>query len=229
MQKKNSISILISYDQCMIAEGFQAVLTNHKQFHVYGLRKNKSDLTDFISSNQTDLLIVEIADISKNSIHYINKIHRSLPKLKIIIISGIPPHELLKQLVNITNGYLLRTCSSAKLFLAIKEIFESGKYICSQLIPILFNNDQPSNHNINLTVREKEILSLLFTTKDNSEIAKNLNISQTTVRTHLKNIRNKFGDFNQIQMMRYACNNALHKNDCIPLCPNCKFFCNETE
>ncbi|MBN2597452.1 MAG: response regulator transcription factor [Marinifilaceae bacterium] len=229
MQKKNSISILISYDQCMIAEGFQAVLTNHKQFHVYGLRKNKSDLTDFINSNQTDLLIVEIADISKNSIHYINKIHRFLPKLKIIIISGIPPHELLKQLVNITNGYLLRTCSSAKLFLAIKEIFESGKYICSQLIPILFNNDQPSNHNINLTVREKEILSLLFTTKDNSEIAKNLNISQTTVRTHLKNIRNKFGDFNQIQMMRYACNNALHKNDCIPLCPNCKFFCNETE
>lgn len=227
MSQVKPIKILISYDQCMVAEGLESVLTSHKQFQISSKRKNKDMVYDTIRSDDVDLLIMEIENISRDSINSITKLHQNYPKLKILVISGIPPHELIKPLVNIINGYLIRSCSSEKLFLAIQEIFESGKYICSKIIPILFKDDEKDNFNIHLTSREKEILLLQFTLKDNCEIAKRLHISQATVRTHLKNIRYKFGDFNQIQMMRYTCCKTLHKDHCFPLCPNCKFFTNK--
>ncbi|RXQ87786.1 response regulator transcription factor [Ancylomarina salipaludis] len=134
--------------------------------------------------------------------------------------------ELLCPLIKAVDGYLLRTCSSKKLVLAIHEIFEGRKYLCSQLIPILLEDNHENDFKIDLSSREKEVLSLLYTTKHNSEIAEKLNISQTTVRTHLKNIRQKCGDKNEIQLMRYACNKNILKENNIPLCPNCRFFCN---
>ena len=227
MLQVKHISILISYDQCMVAEGFKAVLSGHEELHVASIKKNGESLTESILANEIDLLIMEIEDISRDSIQIINKIHTEFPQVKILVISSTPPHELLKPLITIINGYLIRSCSSDKLFLAIHEIFESGKYICSKLISILFKDDEKDNFNIQLTAREKEILFLQFTLKDNCEISKRLHISTTTVRTHLKNIRYKFGDFNQIQMLRYACNKNLHKKQCLPLCPNCRFFCKQ--
>ena len=158
MQQVKTIKILISYDQCMVAEGFESVLSSHKRFQVSLIRKNKDMYYDTIRSGEVDLLIVEIEDVSRDSLNFITKLHHDYPMLKILVISGIPPLELLKPLVNVINGYLLRSCSSEKLFLAIQEIFEAGKYICSKLIPILFNDNKKDNFNIHLTSREKEIL-----------------------------------------------------------------------
>lgn len=225
MQKEKSIDILVSYDQCMVAEGLEAILSKHKQFCLSDLMKNNINLHSTIGTEKPDLLIIEFSNISKRSIDYLIQLHKTLPKLKILVISDVPPHEFLKSIMNSIDGYLIRSCSSDKLILAIHEIMTTGKYICSQLIPVLFEEDSQNNHQIELTLREKEILSQLFIAKDNLEIAETLNISQTTVRTHLKNIRNKFGDINQIQMMHYACNKSLHKDNCMPLCPNCKFYC----
>jgi DNA-binding NarL/FixJ family response regulator len=209
----------------MVAEGLDAILSKHKQFCLSSLRKNNINLHQTISLEQHDLLITEFSNISKLSVDYLIQLHKSLPKLKILVVSDMPPHEFLKSIMNSIDGYLIRSCSSEKLILAIEEIMANGKYICSQLIPVLFEENLQNNHQIELTLREKDILSQLFIAKDNLEIAETLNISQTTVRTHLKNIRNKFGDINQVQMMHYACNKSLHKDNCMPLCPNCKFFC----
>lgn len=225
MQQEKSINILVSYDQCMVAEGLEAILSKRKHFILSSLRKNNINLHLTISAEQPDLLITEFSNITKRSIDYLFQLHKTLPKLKILVVSDLPPHEFLKSIMNSIDGYLIRTCSSDKLVLAIEEIMTTGKYICSQLIPVLIEEDSQNNHQIELTEREKEILSQLFIAKDNLEIAETLNISQTTVRTHLKNIRNKFGDINQIQMMHYACNKSLHKDKRIPLCPNCRFFC----
>ncbi|MCZ4696052.1 DNA-binding response regulator [Ancylomarina euxinus] len=218
------INISIYYDQLLVAEGYKAVLSGHKQFHISNLIENDVDILKKIKYNETDLLIIEFSDITKENITYINHLHKSLPSQKLLIISGSITHKFINPLIKIIDGYLLRTCSSEKLILAIHEIFEGRKYLCSQLIPILLEDNHENGFKIDLTSREREVLSLLYTTKHNSDIAEKLNISQTTVRTHLKNIRQKCGNKNEVQLMRYACNKNLLKDNCIPLCPNCRFF-----
>jgi DNA-binding NarL/FixJ family response regulator len=220
-----TINISILYDQLLIAEGYRAVLSGQQQFHISNLIENDINILEKIKSTETDLLIIELSYISKESITYITKLNKSLPNLRLLIISGLITRELLTPIIKVVDGYILRTCSSEKLVLAIQEIFEGRKYICSQLIPVLIEDNHDNLYNIDLTSRERDVLSLLYTTKHNLEIAEKLNISQTTVRTHIKNIRHKCGDTNEVQLMRYACNKNLLKENCIPLCPNCKFFC----
>ncbi|WP_372643360.1 DNA-binding response regulator [Ancylomarina sp.] len=222
MTKQINISIL--YDQLLIAEGFKAILSNVNGLHVSKLTENNAKYNQSINPLEIDLFIIELSDISKQNIEYVNCLRESFPNQKTLVVSGSLTRELLEYLISIVNGYMLRTCSSEKLILAIHEIIENDNFLCSQLIPILFDNNHKNGFNIDLTKREKEILSLLYTTNHNSEIAEILNISQTTVRTHLKNIRHKSGNKNEVQMMRYACNKNLLKENCIPLCPNCRFY-----
>ena len=220
-----SINISILYDQLLIAEGLKAILLNINGLHVSTLTGNNAKSNKSINPLEIDLFIIELSDISKQNIEYVNCLRESFPNQKTLVVSGSLTRELLESLINIVNGYMLRTCSSEKLILAIHEIIENDNFLCSQLIPILFDNNHKNGFNIDLTKREEEVLSLVYTTENNSEIAEKLNISETTVRTHLKNIRHKSGNKNEVEMMRYACNNNLLKDNCIPLCPNCRFFC----
>ncbi|MGZ2369289.1 DNA-binding response regulator [Ancylomarina sp. YFZ004] len=220
-----TINISIYYDQLLVAEGYKAILSGQKQLYISNLIENDIDILERIKSIETDLLIIEFSNITKENIKYITQLHKSVPSLKLLIISGLITREFLDPLIKVIDGYLLRTCSSEKLVLAIHEIFEGGKYLCSKLIPILLEDNHENGFKIDLTTREREVLSLLYTTKHKLEIAEKLNISQTTVRTHLKNIRQKSGNKNEVQLMRYACNKSLLKDNCIPLCPNCRFFC----
>jgi len=219
------INISIHYDQLLIAEGLKAVLSNQEQLHVVYLTENKIKVNKTINPPEIDVIIIELSDISRQNIEFVNCLRKSYPNQKLLVVSGSLTRELLESLINIVNGYLLRTCSSDKLILAIHEIFEGRKYLCSQLFPILLEDNHDNGFNIDLTTREREVLSLLYTTKHNLEIAEKLNISQTTVRTHIKNIRHKSGNKNEVQLMRYACNKNLLKDNCIPLCQNCRFFC----
>ncbi|WP_372774630.1 response regulator transcription factor [Mangrovibacterium sp.] len=68
-------------------------------------------------------------------------------------------------------------------------------------------------------------MSLWVNSDSNIQIAEKLNISQTTVRTHLKNIHEKFGAGSQIQMMTYACKENLLNGQFSPVCPNCRSYC----
>ncbi|WP_081804896.1 helix-turn-helix transcriptional regulator [Draconibacterium orientale] len=51
-------------------------------------------------------------------------------------------------------------------------------------------------------------------------------MSESTVRTHLKNIRQKLGSINYLQIMIYACQHNLISDNHKPICPNCRFSVN---
>lgn len=226
MLSPEKINIYISYDQRLVAEGIASVLSKMKEFRIQGVVNNQTKtLYEWVSTNDPDLIIMELAYIAPSSIEMIEKIHQSFPQTKLLVISGLVCHRFLETLMHLIDGYLIRTCSSEKISLAINEIMESGKYLCPQLINTLMDNDKLDQPAQNLTAREREILALWASSETTSQIADNLNISSTTVRTHLKNIRGKFGSSSQVKMMFHACKENMINGDSHPICSYCKSFC----
>ncbi len=225
MTNANQIRVLISFNQQLVADGLSAILSKSKGFHLCGQLKHKTFPLNKLSEYGADVLILELCDMSVKNIEFVKQVHQSNPELKLLVISCPISHTFLEEIMHFTNGYLLRTCSSEKLYQAINEICESGKYLCPQLIDTLLKDDHKDLVEIELTARENEVLALWFILNSNVEIADQLNISNATVRSHIKNIRQKFGNASQLQMMIYACQENILPGKFTPMCPNCRSFC----
>ncbi|MFA5328340.1 MAG: response regulator transcription factor [Prolixibacteraceae bacterium] len=226
MTETNTIKILISYDQRLVAEGLASILSKQKDIRILALLENDSFWEKNISANEVDILILELDNWCTKHFDFTKRIHEYFPDLKILILSEIIKHSHLDNLMPNIDGYVLRTCSSETVVFAIREIFSSGKYLCAEEIDVIFGGNNKNESGLELTAREREILANWLTSKDNNDLARKLNISHSTVRTHIKNIRQKLGAVTHVQLMNYACRENISMGNFNPVCENCKsYFC----
>jgi len=221
--KKEVINILITYDQQLVADGLEAILAHEKDINVLKSVCNKEDIFHLIPQLAPDIIIIEYSVWLVNYAKLLAKLCSLFTELKIIIISELISEEIIKNIMPFIHSYLLRTCSSEKVIFAVHEVYGSGKYLCTQAIDEYFKCSGKRSNDSILSLREKEVLWI--ESKTNNEIADNLNISESTVRTHLKNIREKLGHISHLQMMIYACQLNIANRNFNPICPNCRSYC----
>ncbi len=222
MKDNESIKILLAYDQQLIADGLECILSNQKDIIVVRSVNNDEDIFRLISKLKLDIIILEYSMWFDKHLEIILKLHSLFVDLKILIVSELLPQEIMKMIMPYIHGYLMRTCSSGRVILAIHEVFESGKYLCPRVLDEYFDDSRKDGSSSKLTLREKEVLKVWIESKNNSEIANDLYISESTVRSHLKNIREKLGNLNHLQMMIYACSKNIINRDFKPTCPHCR-------
>jgi DNA-binding NarL/FixJ family response regulator len=217
--------LLIGYHQRILADALSAVFNNIKDFALAGVVPIGDELLDKIRVYESDILVLEFDSLSFLNLNYIKKIRQLNHNLKILILSDIVSRSLLEKWLPEIDGYMLKSCSAEEFIFAIRKVSASEKFLCSRVATSLFKQEQHSFDNIFLTEREREILVLMLLMENNRRIANKLNISESTVRTHRKNIRHKFGAANQIQLLRYACRERLLPDHAYPICPNCRIHC----
>ncbi|WP_167618977.1 response regulator transcription factor [Maribellus sediminis] len=226
MQLNETTKILLAFDQKLVADCLKSYLSHHKNLQVIGEIKNDNNPSKTISDLNPDLVIFEFMLWSVKYLDYMSKLNLQFPGLKILIISELISQQLMVKIMPYINGYVVKTCSAEKIILAIQEINCSGKYLCPKAVDNFFKCHRNDENDSSLTGREKQILSAWIEEETNNEVANALNISVSTVRTHLKNIREKLGNVNRLQMMIYACKHNLLARKHKPICPNCRFFIN---
>ena len=185
------------------------------------------DISNGIIQHNPDILLFESEQLFPQSLDLLKNIHRIFPTIKLLVVSGLVSHDYLNELMQVIDGYILRTCQADKLVSAVYQINESEKYLCPQVVNSLFN--QADHHNQIrqvLSSREREIFLLWFQLEDISAIAEKLHISPSTVRTHLKNIRDKLGNPSLAKMVFYACQENQVTSNSGSVCPYCQSICN---
>ncbi|WP_430810064.1 MULTISPECIES: response regulator transcription factor [unclassified Carboxylicivirga] len=120
------------------------------------------------------------------------------------------------------DAFVLKTCGKSNLFEAIHNVDQGQKYFCAPITESLSKRLHDHQHGEILTTREKEILLGLVSLVSTAQIAKKMNISEATVRTHRKNIMHKFGAKNYLGLLRYACRNGLLHTPNEPFCVGCR-------
>ncbi len=226
MMHQKTIKILIAYDEQLVADGLKCILSKHDSFDVMELLRNDENIFQWIPEHDPDIVIFEFSMWVRNNLKLMADLRSIFPEIRILIISESVSPEIVRDLMPLINGYIVRTCSSGKVILAIHEIIESGKYLCPKVVDEYFTCSTTVKSDSILTIREKEVLCNWIESNNNDEIADILNISRSTVRTHLNNIRQKLGNLNHLQLMIYACRQNILNRKFKPVCPNCRSFCN---
>jgi len=202
------LNIAIADDHRLFSQSLKQLLETEKKFNVVGIGRTGEELIDIVSRTQVNLVIVEYRMPGMDGVTACKKLRLLFPNLKIIMLSTFEEAGIANELKNIgVNGYFSKTSESVDFINAIYSIWEGKTIFPEYLSTATIKSFQPAltmQVTIDLTAREKEIISLISRGLTSQAIAANLFISINTVKGHRKNILKKLNLKNIQELVAYA-------------------------
>jgi len=191
--------VLLVDDDHLFLELLEHTLSREfDDFRIVGKLNFRADIIDSIDELNPDVMIIGIRPNNDHGIELIETAHEQYPEVKVIALNASEDGTNLPRLINAgIAAYLLRTCSIFELADSILSVVSGVQVLTPSMIGKLMEAFRRQSHNaqnqslFSLSDREKEILKHVATGASNKEIAKSCYISETTVKTHLRNILSK--------------------------------------
>lgn len=220
MTKK--IRIHLADDHQVLIDGMRTLLQTISNFEIVGFSLDGSTIYEEVSSNKTDILILDISMPKKDGIEVIKEFARNGFPCKVIILSSYDDLKIIKEVMKLgASAYLTKQCAGENIVEAIEAVSNGEEYFSNLVREKIFNtatkditklNKQKLNINSLLTERELEIITLIALEYSGKEISEQLFISTNTVETHRKNIIKKLKAKNTISLVKFAIKHNLIKS-----------------
>jgi len=185
---QNLISILLIESQPLIRIGIKTVLSQENDFEIVGEAETSTEGFELFKQTQPCVILTTLRTSDSCAIDDIEKFLAQSPKTKIIVLAQhAGDGEITKALKKGALGYLLKEVSPAELIKAIRTVAAGKKYIPAEVAEILSENIGHEE----LTPTEQIVLRMVVGAMSNKEISFAMDISENTVKTHVKNIFDK--------------------------------------
>lgn len=210
--------ILIVDNHILFREGLASLLVSQPDFDVVGEAGSVTEAIEKALDLKPDLVLFDIALPDGSGLDMLNTIYLKDPQVKFILLTMQESDDLLFAAIRAgATGYLLKTTPITKILAALRAV-ERGEAAISRAMTSRILDEfkqldptQATNPNSlsTLTTREIEVLGHLGMGASNLEIAKNLVITENTVKVHIHNILNKLNLRNRREAGRFARRHGL--------------------
>lgn len=209
-----AINIMITDDHSMIREGLKNLLELDGDIKVIAEAENGEECLDKLKTFRPDVLLLDINMPKMNGLEVLKALKDRKSKVKVLVLTVHNETEYLMKAVDIgINGYVLKDSESAELKKAIFTIADGETYIQPSLIPALNSKMIQKNEDElkidALTKREMEVLKEMAVGKFNRDIAKEMKISERTVKNHISSIFKKLEVTDRTQAAVFAIRNNI--------------------
>ena len=182
------MKILFADDHQLILNGLISIIKEKFPNAEIHTASNKNQLFECLNDaeNGFDVLIQDIKFGTDNANDFLGEIRKGFPKMKIMVLSSISDAVSINKIKKKIDGYVLKSDPLSEILEAIEEIHSGSVYFSKEVQKKLeaFKNVEE----VVLTLREKEILTVLMQERSTKEIADVLCISQKTVEMHRANL-----------------------------------------
>lgn len=208
-QRQTLTRILLVDDHAIVRRGLRMVLSLRPNLQVVGEAGTKEQAIQLALDMQPNLVLLDLILPETSGASLVPKILKYSPGSKILILSAVQTAPLVRQAIDAgIHGYALKEITPDELVEAIQQVAQGHSYMHPKITAIISKEIQSETyldlpdtqiHTPKLTKREQQVLVLMATTTTNREIAERLNISEETVRTHVKGILRKLNQSNRTQ------------------------------
>ncbi|MCR4434528.1 MAG: response regulator transcription factor [Clostridiales bacterium] len=206
------IKVMIADDHSMFRQGLKQILELENDIVVIAQASNGDEAVKLAREKKPDVILMDINMPSTNGLQAIKELRQENSGSKIIVLTIHQDREyLFKTLQMGAEGYLLKDAEPAVLIEAIRNVVKGQSYIQPNMTKELvkeFNRvtlrEREKNDENCLTMREVEVLELIAEGMINKEIARQLYISEKTVKNHVSNIFKKLNVSDRTQAAIYA-------------------------
>lgn len=183
----------------MVLGALAALLAIEPDIAVVGTARNGRDALQLAGSLRPDVLLTDIEMPEMTGLELAAAIRTAtLPTRIVILTTFARPGYLRRALDAGASGYLLKDAPSSRLADAIRRVHGGGRAIDAELAAEAWGETDP------LTDRERQVLRLAGEGRSGSDIARELHLSDGTVRNYLSEAISKVGGKNRVDAARIA-------------------------
>ena len=209
------IRILVVDDHTVVRRGLCALLSAEKYgIEVVGEAGDGQDAIEKSKSLNPDVILLDLAMPGMGGLEAIPAILRENPDRRILILTSFAEDSQVVQAIRSgALGYLRKDSSPDELVSSIHNVALNRMSLPPDLVRKVISNEQPVAEDRpanELTAREQDVLRCVAQGSSNKQIASELSVSPTTVRTHVSNLLRKLNLENRTQLALYARQNKMH-------------------
>lgn len=192
------IRIIIADDHPIVREGLATVLNQEEDLEVVGQAGNGLDAVAQARELHPDIILMDLQMPEMDGVAAIEKIKEESPAIGIIILTTYDTDDYIFRGIEAgARGYLLKDSPPAEVLKAIRAVHQGESLIQPRVAGRLLDrfselSRAPAQVEI-LSPREVQVLQLIAKSAVNKEIATELLIGESTVKTHIIHIFNKLG------------------------------------
>lgn len=200
-----AIRIVIADDHSVVRQGLRMFLGLDPELEVVGEASNGAEALQLARKLRPDVVVMDLLMPVMSGIEATAAIRRELPDTEVLALTSVLEDASVVGAVRAgAIGYLLKDTKADALCQAIKAAAAGQVQLtpkaAARLMQAVSSPESPEE----LTERETEVLRLLAQGQSNKQIARNLQIGEKTVKTHVSNILSKLGVQSRTQATLYA-------------------------
>src|SRR6201991_563840 len=196
--------LIIVADHSFVVQAIRLALRQTAGFQVVGFFDGRSPVREALLELRPDVVLVDDMEEAENALLRLREVSEEAPEAKSLLLTlRMDPQWLNRAFSAGTHAVVSKTVHPVSLGTLLREISNGNVALRQEHLPI----NEPA-HDCPLTDRELEILRLVAEGHTNGRIARQLWVTEQTVKFHLSNTYRKLGVANRTEASRYA---HLHK------------------
>jgi DNA-binding NarL/FixJ family response regulator len=215
-----SIRVLVADDQSMVRAGFRMLLSGEQDIEVVAEASNGLEAVDKAARFDPTVVLMDIRMPELDGLEATRRILAADNAARILILTTFDLDEYVYEALRAgASGFVLKDDPPEQLIAAIRTV-AAGDALLSPTITrrvikqfTRIPRPTPPEEFAELTAREQEIFRLIASGLSNAEIAQELYISDTTVKTHITHILQKLNLRDRVQAVVLAYQTGLFEAD----------------
>ena len=205
-QETPKVRVLIADDHETVLEGLAAIIGRQSDMTVVAEAVDGRDAVQLWSVHRPDVALLDLRMPVLDGVDAMEQIRGKDPGARLIMLTTYgTDHEIARAIKAGARAYLLKDARREEILECIRQV-HSGK-IC--IPPELVAKLAAGVSSESLTGREQNVLELLAKGWSNKEIGASLSISETTVKSHLRNIFSKLNVLSRTEALTEASRRGL--------------------
>ncbi|OFP87087.1 response regulator transcription factor [Corynebacterium sp. HMSC059E07] len=213
---RSRIRVLLADDQAMLLSALSTILTTQEDIEVAATAATGADAVAAALSHHIDVAILDIRMPGMDGIGAAQAILERKPECRIIMLTTFNDEELVARSISAgAHGFLLKDADPEVLVTAVRNVAQGESVLAAGVTgPVLEayrsaltreNLSAQERQGLSLvTRREMEVLSLIARGATNAEIAADMVIAETTVKTHVSALMSKLAARDRVALVLLA-------------------------
>jgi len=195
MSPSAPIRVMLVDDHTMVRRGLATFLKVFDDLELAGEAANGEDAIQLCAQIRPEVVLMDMVMPDMDGVTATHAIRQQFPEVQVIALTSFKDRELVQDALQAgAIGYLLKDVSADELAQAIRAAHAGRATLSSEAAQALVQAAaQPPTPGHDLTERERDVLALLVEGLNNRQIADNLVVSPSTIKSHVSHILAKLG------------------------------------